>query len=185
MYRDPKPLDSAREFAEKLLFNSCVDICGNVHLGKAAELIAARDCDLWRKAQEQMREKVALLKYPHPYVKDDYGQPVINSLCEMDRKAIRALPLDLEQGDDICGIIAARDRDLWRKAQEQMREKAITFGKKWCIGCMKGETFVIPSPSGIVGQAAVHSSGLICIPNTLGLLPLDPLPAGDDGEQAR
>jgi len=38
---------------------------------------------------------------------------------------------------------------------------------KLCIGCAKGESAVTPPRSGIVGLAAVHSSGLICIPRTI------------------
>jgi predicted RNase H-like nuclease (RuvC/YqgF family) len=94
--KDIPMTDSARKRAEKLHRMWCSH-SGTGHpiwLDKAVEMFTAHDRELWTQAQEQMREKVALLKYPHPYVKDDYGQPVINSLCEMDRKAIRALPLD-------------------------------------------------------------------------------------------
>ena len=46
-------------------------------------------------------------------------------------------------------------------------EAAIKESERFCLGCAKKETVVIPSRSGIVGLAAVHSSGMICIPNTV------------------
>jgi hypothetical protein len=46
-------------------------------------------------------------------------------------------------------------------------EQCIEFLKPWCLGCMKKEKWVMPPKSSVVGQAAVHSSGMICIPNTL------------------
>jgi hypothetical protein len=37
----------------------------------------------------------------------------------------------------------------------------------FCLGCAKKEAAIVPSRSGIVGLAAVHSSGMICLPNTI------------------
>lgn len=49
-------------------------------------------------------------------------------------------------------------------------EKAIQDVSIYCIACSKGEKWVWPPKSRIVGQAAVHSSGMICIPNTIRML---------------
>lgn len=49
-------------------------------------------------------------------------------------------------------------------------EKAISDVSLYCMGCAKGEKWVWPPKSSIVGQAAVHSSGMICIPNTIRML---------------
>lgn len=52
----------------------------------------------------------------------------------------------------------------------EMRESllsAIEEASIFCLGCAKKETIVVPSRSGIVGLAAVHSSGMICIPTTV------------------
>lgn len=46
-------------------------------------------------------------------------------------------------------------------------ELSIKESESFCLGCSKKERVVIPSRSSVVGLAAVHSSGMICIPNTV------------------
>lgn len=62
-----------------------------------------------------------------------------------------------------------------KKSNAQYDVKTIEFcakdAEKFCLACQKGESVVVPGPSSIVGQAAVHTpSGNICIPNTIRLL---------------
>jgi len=76
-----------------------------------------------------------------------------------------ACPHTYPSGSDYAK--AARVMLIIRSERERVREECAREAEKWCLGCQKKETFVIPPESSIVGQAAVHSSGLICIPNTI------------------
>lgn len=49
----------------------------------------------------------------------------------------------------------------------QSVEAALKESEIFCLGCAKKETVTTPSRSSVVGLAAVHSSGMICIPNTI------------------
>jgi hypothetical protein len=49
----------------------------------------------------------------------------------------------------------------------QLYQDAILESMIFCMGCAKGESSVISPRSDVVGLAAVHSSGMICIPRTV------------------
>jgi hypothetical protein len=50
---------------------------------------------------------------------------------------------------------------------DEIYDNAIKKAMIFCPGCAKKETVVMPKRSSVIGLAAVHSSGMICIPWTI------------------
>ena len=80
---------------------------------------------------------------------------------------LRFLPS--EYAEPIRSSLAQKLAPLIKDSQETERriKEVVQLARHICEGCRRKESVTIPPQSGVVGSMAVHSSGLICIAETL------------------
>lgn len=154
----------------------CVDTletCRNYYcINSRAELATLADATAEAKLAGELAGREAAVAYCNETAKKiaarrhEYSQE-----CEATMRLREAESHVLILMDELANLPLTPDSagvlERIKRAERAQVEAAIKEAEIFCLACVKGLGVVIPPRSGIVGLAAVHSNGNLCIPNTI------------------